>query len=43
MSLLDGHPIGGDGETWTVPDDPEDEVPLTWPEERTDQDPPLLA
>jgi hypothetical protein len=33
MSLLDDHVVKRADETWALPDDPEDEALVTWPED----------
>jgi hypothetical protein len=38
MSLSDDHPVGGEDETWSVPSDPQDEAPLSWPLDQGDPD-----
>ena len=38
MSLLDDHAGASEVETWAVPDDPTDEVPLWWPDDQAERE-----
>ncbi len=42
MSLLDPHEVGGDSETWTLADDPDEEAPTPWPDDQSDPPSPSL-
>ena len=38
MSLSDDHVVGREDETWTLPDDPDDDASPPWPGGQSDRD-----